>query len=146
MISKTGIYGIRAMLALAQLPQEEYFGAQRIAELVEVPQSYLSKLLQILARAGLVESQRGVTGGFRLARAPGSISLYDVIAPLESIERWSGCFLGNDACSEEAACAMHHRWRQVQKAYLDMLRQSTLAELTNRGPVLSDTLEAALGR
>lgn len=130
MISRTGIYGIRAMLALARLPRQEYVGAQRIAGQVDVPPSYLSKLLQILARAGLVESQRGVTGGFRLARDPASITLYDIVAPLEPIERWSGCFLGNSECSDEAACAMHDRWKDVQRAYLGMLRRSTLAELT----------------
>jgi Rrf2 family protein len=138
MISKTGVYGIRAMLALAQVPQGEYVGAQRIADQVDVPQSYLSKLLQILARAGLVESQRGVAGGFRLARDPATISLYDIVEPLEPIERWSGCFLGNSQCSDEAACAMHDRWKVVQQAYLGMLHRSTLGELTGpsaiRGP------------
>lgn len=132
MISKTGIYGIRAMLALARLPRDEYVGAQRIAAQVDVPQSYLSKLLQTLARSGLVESQRGVTGGFRLARDPASISLYDIIEPLEPVERWSGCFLGYAECSDEAACPMHDRWKKVQQAYLGMLRRSTLGELTSR--------------
>jgi Rrf2 family protein len=145
MISKTGVYGIRAMLALARLPEGEYAGAPRIAELVEVPASYLSKLLQILARAGLVRSQRGVSGGFRLARAPAAISLYDIVEPLEPIERWSGCFLGNAECSEESACAIHDRWKRVQQAYLGMLRRSTLAELTNREPFTSEQLETVLG-
>jgi Rrf2 family protein len=145
MISKTGIYGIRAMLALAQLPEDEYAGAPRIAELVQVPPSYLSKLLQILARAGLVRSQRGVSGGFRLARGPAEISLYDIVKPLEPIERWSGCFLGNSECSEESACAIHDRWKRVQQTYLGMLRRSTLAELARREPLTSEQLETVLG-
>jgi Rrf2 family protein len=144
MITKTGVYGIRAMLALAQLPEGEYAGAPTIAESVQVPPSYLSKLLQILARAGLVRSQRGVAGGFRLARDPASISLYDIIEPLESIERWSGCFLGNSQCSEESACVMHERWKAVQQAYLGMLRRSTLAELTGRSSLSIGQLEANL--
>jgi Rrf2 family protein len=133
MIGKTSTYGIRAMLALARAPAGEYVPATRIAELVQVPPSYLSKLLQILARAGLVQSVRGLTGGFRLARAAGSISLYDIVEPLEPIERWSGCFLGNSTCSEENACAIHDRWKKVQQAYLGMLRRSTLAELAGSG-------------
>ena len=144
MITKTGVYGIRAMLALAQLPEEEFAGAPTIAESIQVPPSYLSKLLQILARAGLVHSQRGVAGGFRLARDPALISLYDIIDPLESIERWSGCFLGNAQCSEESACVMHERWKAVQQAYLGMLRRSTLAELTGRDVVTVEQLQSAM--
>lgn len=133
MIGKTATYGIRAMLALARAPRGEYVPATRIAELVQVPPSYLSKLLQILARAGLVQSVRGLTGGFRLARAANSICLHDIVEPLEPIERWSGCFLGNASCSEETACAIHDRWKKVQQAYLKMLRRSTLGELARGG-------------
>lgn len=146
MIGKSGIYGIRAMLALAKLPLGACAGTPRIAELVEVPQSYLSKLLQILARAGLVHSQRGVGGGFSLARDPTSISLYDIVEPLEPMERWSQCFLGNSECSEESACPMHERWKRVQHEYLEMLRRSTLAELAERDPLTSDQLESVLGK
>lgn len=145
MITKTGIYGIRAMLALAKLPEGEYAGVPRIAELVDVPQSYLSKLLQILARAGLVRSQRGLGGGFRLARDPASISLYDIVEPLEQIERWSGCFLGNPICSEEHPCALHFRWKEVQQAYLSMMRRSRLGELAGYEPLTEQQLEAILG-
>lgn len=144
MITKSGIYGIRAMLAFAKLPAGEYAGAPRIAELVDVPQSYLSKLLQILARARLVRSQRGLGGGFCLARDPASISLYDIVAPLESIERWSGCFLGNPECSEESACALHSRWKHVQQAHLEMLQRSTLAELADQEPLTAQQLERIL--
>lgn len=145
MIGKTGTYGIRAMLALAKLPEGECAGAQRIAELVDVPPSYLSKLLQKLARAGLVRSQRGVAGGFLLARDPTSISLYDIIEPLEATERWSGCFLGNSECSDESACAVHDRWKRVQQDFLGMLRRSKLAELAQGNPLTSSQLQTVLG-
>ena len=144
MITKSGIYGIRAMLVLAKLPEGEYAGVPRIAELVQIPQSYLSKLLQILARSGLVKSQRGLGGGFRLAREAAAISLYDIVEPLEQIERWSGCFLGNAVCSDKQPCALHSRWKDVQQAYLSMMRRSTLGELAGRDPLTEEQLEAIL--
>lgn len=144
MITKTGIYGVRAMLALAKLPVGEPAGAARIAEVVQVPQSYLSKLLQILAREGLVNSQRGVGGGFQLARDPAEITLYELIEPLERMERWNGCFLGNAVCSDDAPCVLHERWKRVQRHYLEMLRQTTLAELAGREPLTEDELEQML--
>lgn len=140
MITKTGIYGIRAMLALAKLPSGESAGASRIADVVDVPQSYLSKLLQILVRDGLVSSQRGVGGGFQLARDAKAISLFDIVESLERIERWNGCFLGNAVCSDQSPCAMHPRWRDVQKSYLEMLRETSLADLTLREPLSEDEL------
>ena len=129
MITKTGIYGIRAMLALAQVPPGESVGAARIAEVVDVPQSYLSKLLQILVRDGLVRSQRGVGGGFQLARKAETISLFDIVESLERIERWNGCFLGNAVCSDQSPCAMHCRWIVVRQDYLQLLRQTNLANV-----------------
>ena len=144
MISKTGRYGIRAMLALAQLPAGGQAGVSRIAELVDVPSSYLGKLLQQLVRAGLVNSQRGPGGGFTLARSADTISLYDVLEALEPIERWLGCFLGNNVCSEDSPCALHAQWKQVQQSYLRMLRQSTLAELVKRGSFLRNPTEGRL--
>ena len=144
MITKTGIYGIRAMLALAKLPAGESAGASRIAEVVDVPQSYLSKLLQILAREGLVISQRGVGGGFQLGRDARDISLYDLIVPLERLERWNACILGNAVCSEQSPCALHSRWKAVQKSYLNMLRNTSLAELADLEPLTEQELEQIL--
>jgi Rrf2 family protein len=144
MITKTGIYGIRALLALANLPDGESAGAARVAEVVEVPQSYLSKLLQILVRDGLVNSQRGVGGGFQLARPAHAISLFDIVESLERIERWNGCFLGNAVCSDHSPCALHSRWKTVQQQYLEMLKETSLADLIRRDPLTEHELEQML--
>ena len=83
MLSKTGLHAVRAMVALAKLPDGSYGGAARIAQEIGAPQNYLGKLLKALAEEGLVESQKGLGGGFRLARNPQEISLLDVIEPIE---------------------------------------------------------------
>lgn len=148
MISRTGIHAIRAMAALAQLPAGEFAGAARIAELIEAPQSYLGKLLQTLARAGLVQSQRGIGGGFALTRQPQDICVYEVVAAIEPIERWSGCVMGRGDCSETDLCAMHDYWKRVRQGYLDMLRGTSLADLVASGEVEIDpaSLSAAQNR
>ena len=69
MLSKTGLHAVRAIVALARLPGGAYAGAGRIAQEISAPQNYLGKLLQSLADEGLVESQKGLGGGFRLARS-----------------------------------------------------------------------------
>ncbi len=133
MLSKTGLHAVRAMVALSRLPEGAYAGAARIAQDIGAPQNYLGKLLKALAEEGLVESQKGLGGGFRLARDPRQISLLDVVEPIEHVSRWSGCILGRPECSEVNACAIHDRWKAVRDAYLRMLQRTTLAELVAKG-------------
>lgn len=133
MITKTGLHAIRAVAALAGLPEGVYAGAAKIAREIKAPQNYLGKLLQALSREGLVVSQKGLGGGFRLARDPDEITLYDVVEPIEHISRWSGCLLGHRECSDEAACGIHHQWKKVRNAYLRMLTRTTISDLLAKG-------------
>jgi Rrf2 family protein len=119
------------------LPDGAYAGAARVAREIGAPQNYLGKLLKLLAEEGIVESQKGLGGGFRLARRPRQISLLDVVAPIEHINRWSGCILGQPECSEKAPCAIHHRWKGVRDSYLRILRGTTIAELAAKGEPVS---------
>jgi Rrf2 family protein len=121
------------VVALAKLPDDTFAGAARIAKEIGAPQNYLGKLLQSLAHEGLVESQKGLGGGFRLARDPQRISLLDVVEPIEHISRWSGCILGRPECSEADPCAVHDRWKNVRNAYLQLLQGTTIAQLVKHG-------------
>jgi Rrf2 family protein len=132
-LSKTGLHAVRAMVALARLPEGTYAGAANIAREIGAPQNYLGKLLKALAEEGLVESQKGLGGGFRLLRSPKDISLFDVVEPIEHISRWTGCILGQPECSEVEPCAIHNRWKTVRNAYLQMLERTTIAELVAKG-------------
>lgn len=133
MLTKTGLHAVRGVVALAKLPEGAYAGAARIAREIGAPQNYLGKLLQVLAREGLVESQKGLGGGFRLARDPRQITLLDVVEPLEHVSRWTGCILGRPECSDADPCAIHNRWKAVRDAYLQMLRRTTIGELVAKG-------------
>jgi Rrf2 family protein len=115
------------------MPEGVYAGAGRIAREIKAPQNYLGKLLQVLAREGLLVSQKGLGGGFRLARDPNEITLYDVVEPFEHISRWSGCLLGHRECSDEAACGIHHQWKRVRHGYFRLLTRTTIADLLAKG-------------
>jgi Rrf2 family protein len=136
LITKTGLHAVRALAALARLPVGAYAGAATIARDIDAPQNYLGKLLQTMARHKLVESQKGLGGGFRLARDPRRISLLEVVEPFEHVSRWSGCILGRSECSDETPCAIHDRWKSVRTAYLRMLGQTTIADLVAKGELV----------
>jgi Rrf2 family protein len=129
MLSKTGLHATLALKMLADLPPGEYAGAVRIAREIGAPQNYLGKLLKSFAEDGLLESQKGFGGGFRLARPASRITLFDVIEPIEHVSRWNGCFLGRKKCNDKSPCAVHDRWSKVRDEYLQFLKQTTLTEL-----------------
>lgn len=132
MISKTSLQIIKALLELAKLPVGEAEGVARIAQKIKAPQNYLGKVLQSLVREGLVISQKGLNGGFRLAKTPAKISLYDVVGFLEDIKRWEGCFMGKSVCSEKTACSAHRQWEAVRSVYMNFLKNTTIADLKEK--------------
>ena len=129
MLSKSGIHAVRALILLAELPRGARAGTASIAERIDAPKNYLGKILQQLSREGLVVSQKGLGGGFRLARDPKDISLFDIVEPIEQIERWGGCILGRETCSDENPCQIHDGWNSVKEAYMHLLNNTTLANL-----------------
>ena len=130
MLSKSGVHAVRALIVLAELPEGRYRGASSIAEQNDAPANYLGKLLQQLARRGLVESQKGLGGGFRLSREPSQISLYDIVEAIEDVSRWYDCILGKPNCSDGNPCSVHQQWGPVRDAYLKLLKETNLGDLT----------------
>ena len=133
MISKTGLHAVRAMLALARLRDGEFAGATSVAREIGAPQNYLGKLLQTLARYGLVEPQKGIGGGFRLAKSTKHVTLFDIVDPFEQLSRWHGCILGRKECSDSDPCAVHEKWKAARTAYLRLLQTTTIADLVRKG-------------
>jgi Rrf2 family protein len=121
------------MVVLGRLPAGEHVGANRVAGEIQAPPNYLGKLLQTLAREGVVFSQKGIGGGFRLARPAKDISLLEIIEPIEHIGRWSGCIIGRSECSDEHPCVVHERWKKVRTSYMSLLQGTTVADLVRSG-------------
>jgi Rrf2 family protein len=129
MISKTGIHATLALTFLADLADGEFAGAGAIAREIGAPQNYLGKLLNNLVGSGLVLSQKGYGGGFRLARPAERISVFDIVEPIDHISRWGNCFMGRGKCSESNPCAVHNDWKEIRERYLGFLKSTTLADL-----------------
>ena len=138
MISRTGTHATLALAFLARLRPGEYAGASQIASEVGAPRNYLGKLLKLLAAEGLVESQKGFGGGFRLARAGAKITLYDILEPVEKVSKWNGCFMGRTRCNEKSPCALHIRWSKIRSDYLEFLKVTTISDVANGEVPLSE--------
>ncbi|MDE1920817.1 MAG: Rrf2 family transcriptional regulator [Candidatus Omnitrophica bacterium] len=129
MISKTSIQSINALLELSHLSQGETEDVMRISKKIDAHHNYLGKVLQKLTREGLVVSQKGLNGGFRLAKPSSQIRLYEVVGAIEDVQRWQGCFMGRTQCSSVNSCSAHCHWKKIRRAYVNFLQNTTIADL-----------------
>ena len=132
MLSKTAEYALRVAVCLAQSP-DKLAAADELAEATKIPRRYLHKVVQDLARGGLVRSQPGPGGGYSIAKSPKKITILDVVNAVAPLERIRHCPLG--LTSHTRLCPLH---RELDKAYaetekafarvtLDQLLRSTSA-------------------
>lgn len=131
MLTQTGEYALRAMVYMANKGEGHFSGVKEIAAATDLPTNYLAKILQQLARVKVLESQKGYGGGFKLARRMTEISLMDVIDPLERVEKFEQCVLGQRLCNDEVACPLHNTWKAISEKYLGSLRNTTLQDIAD---------------
>jgi Rrf2 family protein len=99
------------------------------AAALDIPRNYLSKILHALARAGVLTSSRGRTGGFRLAHAADRITLWSVIKEFDRLPDQRRCLLGRPVCSDRTACAAHDAWKKTADSVAAFFRGTTVADL-----------------
>ncbi|HQW81413.1 MAG: SUF system Fe-S cluster assembly regulator [Rhodanobacteraceae bacterium] len=127
-VSKLTDYATVLMAALAELPAD-LASASDLAERAQIELPTVSKLLKQLAGAGLIESRRGVNGGYRLAHASRDISVFDIVTAIEGPIGITECSVHEGACHRETRCLIQHNWRRISAAIGDALRHVTLEEL-----------------
>ena len=128
MLSQTSEYALRAMVHLADQPNTPRT-ARQIADITKVPPRYLSKVLQALAGAGLIEARRGVGGGFTLTRPLKKISVLDVVNVVEPIRRIERCPLG--LRGHVKLCPLHQRIDEAISMIETAFERVSLHELVN---------------
>ena len=134
-LSQTAVYALRAMLCLAEKAGEGPLRVDDIAAELDVPRNYLSKILHVLGRAGLLTSTRGPGGGFSLAQPAGGLTLFEVVRHFDDIPEASACLLGREVCSDTDPCPAHLHWKGVSAQVRDFFQETTLADLSRDAPI-----------
>ncbi len=127
MFSQTVEYALRAATVIGSDPERQW-KRQELAKITKVPAEYLSKVLQGLAREGLVRSQRGLGGGFSIAKDPGAIRVLDVVNVVEAIRRIHVCPLGLEAHGTKL-CPLHRKLDEAFAAVEAAFATTSLADL-----------------
>jgi Rrf2 family protein len=130
-ISTKSEYGLRALIYLASHHRVEAIPAREIADQWHVPIKYLEQILKTLKDSGIIESQVGIGGGYRLSRPATLITAGEVVRILDGRLAPIGCVSTYDyePCEFEAACGLKTLWARARAAVVGVLDQTTLADL-----------------
>ena len=132
-MTKQADYGIVLLTRMA-CEEERRFAAPELAEETHLPLPTVSKILKILSRAGVLDSTRGVKGGYSLSRAPEETNVADMIEALEGPIAFTECIEDTPgSCSQESNCNIRGNWQLINDAVRGALQRISLADLT--GPI-----------
>ncbi len=122
-------YALRILLDLAASGKDGPRTIKEIAASQGISEKFISRIAVPLRRAGLVETERGVKGGLRLARFPKKITLLDVVTATDGPLALVHCLARPGVCKRQGRCAAEKAWAGVNDALSAALRRTTLADV-----------------
>jgi Rrf2 family protein len=128
-ITRAGEYGVLGLLNLARRGPGRMAMIEEVSRDEDIPRSFLAKIFQHLAKAGVVRSVRGSGGGFALTRRPEEITVLEVIEAIEGRITFQRCLLEVPACKRAEGCVLCGLFEEAQDRVREVFGQTTLASL-----------------
>lgn len=139
--SKTAQYSLQALLFVAANHQDgKNLLVRDIARELQLPASFLSKILQTLSRFGFLTSVKGPRGGFAISEKGANASVFDVIAVIDGPMDFESCLSGFSPCSDENACPFHATWKRIRSEIQELVTTRSIMELSIELPDVYKTL------
>ena len=131
MFSKACEYGIRSLIFIAMKSNEgKRVNISAISKQIDGPEAFTAKVLQQLAKGGVVTSIRGPYGGFEISKKKiAETTLADIVAIIDGTKIYRGCGLGLNECNDEKPCPLHFQFAEVRDDLKEMLESTTLKSL-----------------
>ncbi len=126
------MYGIRAALLVSlknEGDRESFIPIRQLAEELDLSFHFLTKILQILTQAKIMESYKGPNGGVKMANPSNEVYLIDIVEAIDGREVFSSCLLGLPGCGDEAPCPLHEVWKKSQGQLRSIFEETSLADL-----------------
>ena len=134
-------YGLRAILQIAENYGGDPVPISTISDTQEISGKYLEQVVGALRRSGLVESRKGVRGGYSLARAPEDVTLWDIISALDPHTSLVDCVLEPEVCDRSDSCLTRSIWTLLSRRMQEFWTSYTLSDLI---ATMRETGEASL--
>lgn len=137
MLSATCKYGIRAVIFIASRPEQKgNAGLKEIAEKLKIPQPYLAKILQILARKKILNSTKGPHGGFNLLIPASKLTLMDIIDAIDGRNFFDSCYVTGERCNfdqpDGGRCILHNDLRHEKNRLEKFFSSKTMEEIVSQ--------------
>ena len=129
LLSKTSEYALQALIYLAAQPPGESVLSRDISDYLHVPAQYLAKILQDLAKRGVLDSFKGRGGGFVMRPGAEQLNILEVVEIVEGQPFGQGCVLGLKACADETACPVHTQWKPLKAEVVGLLSKQTIGSM-----------------
>jgi Rrf2 family iron-sulfur cluster assembly transcriptional regulator len=132
LISQTSRYALHILSYLVK-HRENLVRGEQIAEATGIPLNYLSKILNQLRKSGIVQSQKGWHGGFKLRGRALGRPIRDVLAVIDGEEaaKRKGCALGLPECDLDNPCPLHHQWEGIRQGFVEMVTSTKIRDLAD---------------
>ncbi|MEO8477109.1 MAG: Rrf2 family transcriptional regulator [Actinomycetota bacterium] len=138
-LSRESRYALEALSVLAARPLGEYVESRTLAAEAKLPAAFLSKIMPSIARSDVLSSARGK--GYRLERAPETITLGEILRAVEGTEViWDSCIFWREECDEGDPCPLHFQWAEVKPVLREAMDAVTLADIRDHGIAAAGTL------
>jgi len=135
-ISRAGEYGVLGLLHLVRQPAGQPVMIDAVSRDEDIPKSFLAKIFQDLAKAGILRSQRGAGGGFTLARSAERISVLDIIEAIDGKIALQRCLGEVPDCEKRESCALCSLFEEAQLSLKEIFGRTTLLQLAARQSAL----------
>lgn len=127
-LTKTSEYALRILLYLSLHP-DRLVTTRELCRELHLSFKYIGRLLSQLVEAGLVHSERGKQGGYRLNQDASRISLFEVVQAVDDWNKYTQCMMGFGHCNEENPCAFHDLWKPIREELIQLFTKTTVEEL-----------------
>jgi Rrf2 family protein len=132
-LTRAGEYAVRCILFLSDLGVGKIGGRKQIAREMDIPDQFLGKIAQQLARAGLIEIVQGAKGGYRLLVSPEKLTLLEVVEAVIGEIFLNDCVMRPSSCKHSQSCAVHTVWEKARRQLRSTLQEATFASLLESG-------------
>jgi len=109
--------------------EKQMYTAGQLVERLNLSDKYLRRLMTHLSKAQLIRSIQGRDGGYIFAKPTNEIYLFDIVSAVDDMNKYIGCVLGFESCSDQSPCSVHNKWAEARKPILQMFTTTTLSEI-----------------
>jgi Rrf2 family protein len=128
-ITRAGDYALKVMAYFASQEKNKIYMRNELSEICKIPDSFLGKILQALAKNELLVSERGKKGGFKFVKNPEDITIYDIITAVEGEVTINECLIDSEFCHILNSCNIHSVLNQIRNSFISELKKYTLSDI-----------------